>query len=204
MQVALVRHPPVQIAPGVCYGRLDLELRAEAAADVARIVSDLRGGFAHVWTSPARRCLAVAQALASAPVVDARLLELDFGAWEGMAWDIVPRAALGRWAADPVGFAPPGGESGAALLARVASFHAALLAQGEDCVVVAHGGPLKLLAAMLRGEAPDLLAPAPALGSVSRMVAFRPAGGVAARPRPDSPGPAGLPPIRGFSARNPG
>jgi alpha-ribazole phosphatase len=164
---ALIRHPAVQVAPGVCYGRLDVPLAPEAMADVTRIARAVAGSAARVWTSPARRCRAVAEAIGGEIVADARLLELDFGAWEGLPWDQVPRAELDRWAADPPGFAPPDGESGAALLARVGSFHADLLARGEDAVVVAHGGPLKLLIALLRGETPDLLGPTPKLGSVT-------------------------------------
>lgn len=165
MKVALVRHPTPLVAPGTCYGRLDLALRD--LASVAPIVAALAGfGPASVWTSPARRCHAVAQALTTAPLLDVRLRELDFGDWEGQAWAALPREALDRWAADPLGFAPPSGESGAALLARVHAFHMDLRTADRDAIIVAHGGPLKLLAAMLRGETPDLLAPAPAMGSV--------------------------------------
>jgi alpha-ribazole phosphatase len=35
--------------------------------------------------------------------------------------------------------------------------------------VVSHGGPLRLLGPMLRGEAPDLLAPAPAMGRIESL-----------------------------------
>ncbi|MGC9270601.1 alpha-ribazole phosphatase family protein [Acidiphilium sp.] len=170
--IALVRHPQPDIAPGICYGRLDVGLSAEGHAAIAPIVARLADHPAPViWTSPARRCNAVAQALGVArrriPHVEPRLRELDFGAWEGRAWDDVPRSLLDHWAADPLGFAPPGGESGAALLARVGEVHAALSAQGTSCIVVAHGGPLKLLAALLRGAPPDLLATAPPLGSIT-------------------------------------
>jgi alpha-ribazole phosphatase len=166
VQIVLIRHPAVRVAPGTCYGRLDLDPHPDAAADIARLAAIITAFGGRVWTSPARRCRVVAGPDA---IVDARLRELDFGAWEGLAWDAVPRAALDRWAADPLGFAPPGGESGAALLARVAAFHAELRARGEDCAIVAHGGPLKLLSALLRGAPPNLLAPAPPLGSVSRI-----------------------------------
>lgn len=173
---ALVRHPAAAVAAGVCYGRMDVAPGAGAADDCAAIAARLRGFPASaLLTSPARRCRMVAEVLAETlrlPVVtDARLLELHFGDWEGTPWDAVPRAALDRWAADPAGFAPPGGESGAALLARVAAVAAELRG---GTVVVAHGGPLKLLAALLRGEAPDLLAPAPALGSVTEVTAPQP------------------------------
>ena len=172
LRVALIRHPPARIAAGLCYGRLDLGLAPGAAERVTALAAALRAFPARrIWTSPARRCAEPAAmlgaALELAPVADPRLLELDFGAWEGLAWDAVPRAALDRWAADPLGFAPPGGESGAALITRVRGFAATLRARGEDCVVVAHGGPLRLLPALLRGEAPDLLAPAPAQGALT-------------------------------------
>ena len=158
--IALVRHPAVA-AGGRCYGRADLPIDAEAAASLAARLAPLGGT---VWTSPAQRCRLVAAAL-GAHRVDERLQELDFGAWEWLPWDAVPRAALDAWAADPLAFAPPGGESGAALVARVGAFHRAL--PPGDHVVISHGGPLKVLAALLIGRVPDLLAPAAAPGCVS-------------------------------------
>jgi alpha-ribazole phosphatase len=176
MRIALVRHPRPAIKPGRCYGRLDLALAPEGEAALPGIAARLAGfPAAAIWSSPARRCCIVAAALAAgrnlAPCLDPRLAELDFGAWEGMAWEDVPRPALDAWAAAPLGFAPPGGETGAALVARVGAVHAALRKAARSCIVVSHGGPLKLLAAMLRGEAVDLLAPAPPLASVTIITA---------------------------------
>ena len=166
MRLALIRHPKPLVAAGVCYGRLELDLHPEAEAQIALAVVAL-AGFAPevVWASPERRCAAMAAAL-GAPRFDDRLLELNFGAWEGLAWDDVPRAALDRWAADPLGFAAPGGESGAALIARVSTFYADVRADGRDAVVVSHGGPLKVLRALASGRDVDLLAPALAMGAV--------------------------------------
>ncbi len=167
MPVILIRHPPADVAAGRCYGRLDMKLRGDAAGAIQAIVAALAPHrLARIWTSPAMRCRAVADATGLKLRVDPRLQELDFGAWEGMAWDDVPRTALDAWAADVAGFAPPGGESGAALCARVAAVHRDLIEAGEDVAIVSHGGPLKVLAALLRGEVPDLLAPPPPLGSV--------------------------------------
>jgi alpha-ribazole phosphatase len=158
--IVLVRHPPVSGA-GRCYGRTDLPLADPA--DAARLAARLLPLGGTIWTSPLRRCRDVATALGPHHV-DPRLQELDFGVWENRLWDDVPRAALDAWAADPWGFSPPGGESGAALVARVTAFHAALPPSGH--VVITHGGPLKVLAALLHGRPVDLLAPAPPLGSV--------------------------------------
>ena len=170
LTLLLVRHTPVLVAPGTCYGRRDVALRAQAAGDIAAVVARLGSVRPDsVRTSPARRCRALADAIAGARggVVgeDARLLELDFGAWEGLAWDDVPRAALDRWAADLWGFAPPGGESGGALVARCRAAYAALPAGGCH-VVVSHGGPLRVLGALAAGVAVDLGVAAQGLGEV--------------------------------------
>ncbi len=164
MRIALVRHPAPLIAGGICYGRLDVPL--DPRADLAGLAARLAGFAGSVVTSPSLRCRQTAAALGATPRVDVRLLELDFGDWEGRPWDDVPRAELDRWAADPLGFAAPGGESGAALVARVRAFHADLVGAGYDCVVVSHGGPLRVLSALLHRRSVNLLAPAPGLGSV--------------------------------------
>lgn len=157
-----MRHPAVRVAPGICYGRLDVAL----AEPVQPVLDQLPTFAGTVWSSPSRRCRRVAEAIGPHRV-DSRLQELDFGAWEGLPWDAVPREALDAWAADVHGFAPPDGESGAALVARVTRFHAEL--PPGDHVVVSHGGPLKVLAALVRGKPVDLLAPALALGSVTKL-----------------------------------
>lgn len=171
MRFVLVRHPRPLIEPGICYGRTDLPLHPEALAGLERLAADPAfAGIKHVWTSPARRCAVLAEAIAermSLPISsDPRLLELDFGSWEGRAWNDVPRADLDDWAADPPGFRAHGGESASQLVARVQTFHAALIHAGRDCAVISHGGPLKVLLALLRGEPVDLLATPPPLGSV--------------------------------------
>lgn len=176
--VALLRHPAVQVAPGRCYGRADLPLVPGwegLLADWDRTLRPLRPSL--VWSSPLGRCrlpaAALAQVLGVPCRLDPRLLELDFGTWDGLAWDRVPRASLDLWAADPLGFAPPGGESGADLLRRVEAFRAACLTGAGAVVVVSHGGPLRLLGPLLRGCPPDLLHAAPEMGRLQ--IVTRPA-----------------------------
>ncbi len=196
LTLALVRHTPAQVAPGICYGRLDLPLRVASAQDIAAVLDRL-GDFRPdtIITSPSLRCRLLADAIAvacgGAVITDPRLLELDFGDWEGLAWDEVPRALLDRWAADLSGFAPPGGESGAALIVRVSAAYRSLPPRGRH-VVVSHGGPLRVLAA-LAGAAPvDLSTPAPPLGSVAvfapRPQTIRSSSGDLAGPSAPAPG----------------
>jgi alpha-ribazole phosphatase len=170
MRIVLVRHPAPLIEPGICYGRMDLPIHPHA--DIEGIAHNpVLAGSARIWSSPARRCRGLADRIAevlSIPLTtDPRLLELDFGAWEGMPWDTVPRADLDRWAADPLGFRAPGGESGAELIARVTEFCAGL---AEDCVVASHGGPLRVLSALLKGQPVDLFAPPQAIGAIVEIV----------------------------------
>ena len=164
LTVWLIRHPAPAIAPGVCYGQLDVEL-AEAAADVAtRLWAELPALDA-VFSSPLTRCRQLAGLLHAAPCFDARLQEINFGDWEGRRWDDIDRADLDAWAADVFGFAPPGGESARAMAARVVSFAAdfpslgglpAPLADLRHVAIVAHQGPLRVLAAHWRGELKSL------------------------------------------------
>ena len=148
---------------------MDVALSPDGVSAVPGIARQLAGFAARkIWSSPAKRCLALARAISTGTNApkhrDDRLQELDFGSWEGQRWDDVPRDALDRWGADPLGFAPPNGESGAALVARLRSFQLHLIMERQDCVVVSHGGPLKVLVALLRGSPVDLLAQAPSFG----------------------------------------
>jgi alpha-ribazole phosphatase len=138
------------VAEGLCYGRSDLPLAADPAACAAALRPQLPAGLP-LFSSPLLRCRALAERLHPAPSFDARLMEMDFGAWELRAWDAIERAQLDAWAADPLGFAPPGGESVAAMRARVRDFLAGL---AGDAVLVTHAGVMKLVCAEIRGLQP--------------------------------------------------
>lgn len=149
MRTFLIRHPKPDIDTGICYGRSDLGL-AESAVARAEALRPLLPPDAPVWSSPLRRCLELARALHAAPVIDERLLEMHFGDWEMRRWNEIPRAEIDAWAADPLGFAPPGGESPNELRARVAEL---LRDLPDTAVLVAHGGVLRACVAELVGLA---------------------------------------------------
>jgi probable phosphoglycerate mutase len=88
---------------------------------------------------------------------DARLIELSFGDWEGCTYaDLRKKPGGGRALAererDKWNFVPPGGESYAQLLVRIAAWYASVT---EDVIVVSHGGVARTLFVHL-----GLLAPA--------------------------------------------
>lgn len=153
MQLFLIRHPPPQVAAGICYGRLDLPatgVEASAAALRAQLPDDLP-----VISSPLARCRALAEALHPSPRLVPALMEMDFGDWEGRRWDDIGAAALDAWAADLLHHAPPGGESVATLQARVLACLDALAAEGEAAgIVVTHAGPMRVALGHARGLPP--------------------------------------------------
>ena len=150
MILHLIRHPKPMVEPGICYGRLDLE--AENAVAVAEgLRADLPPGLP-VWSSPLRRCRTLAEYLHPVPQIDERLVEMDFGDWEGVRWDAVPRAELDAWAADVAGYAPPGGESPLMLQRRALAFVASLTVPAA--VVVTHAGVIRTLLAHWQGLPP--------------------------------------------------
>ena len=124
----LVRHATPRVAPGTCYGRLEVQ----ADPDHTRLTAhQLHAAWqSHkaapettlVWHSPARRCadLATACAQAGLPASEpkADLLEMDFGQWEGLAWDAIERTEIDAWTQHFLTHRPGGGESVDALLHR--------------------------------------------------------------------------------------
>lgn len=151
MRLHLIRHPRPLIAAGLCYGRLDIAAENPPAL-AAALQAELPPGLP-LWTSPLRRCRDLAALLHPAPRIDARLAEMDFGAWEGRPWDAIPRPELDAWAADVAGYAPPGGESPRALLARALAFVQSLAV--DEAVVVTHAGVIRTLLAHSRKLPPE-------------------------------------------------
>lgn len=146
-----LRHPRPAVAPGICYGRTDLDLGPEGAADIKAALA-ATPLTAQVIASPARRCRALAEGLAARDRVeltlDPRLWELDFGAWEGRAWDQIDRAESQPWSADPWTLAPPGGETFADLHTRIAE---ALTGLAPGTALVCHAGPIRAARMILTG-----------------------------------------------------
>ncbi|MFO6421581.1 histidine phosphatase family protein [Hylemonella sp. W303a] len=156
MKLWLVRHAPPLIASGVCYGASDVEADAERTADcAARLAAELPRGL-RIHCSPLRRCTQLAQVLCTLrPDLhlrqDARLREMDFGRWEGVRWDDIPRAAYDAWTAHFATERFGGHESANELLQRVAAARADVQAAGQDAVWVTHAGVLRAMTVLKEG-----------------------------------------------------
>ena len=153
-QLWLVRHAQPLMAPGHCYGALDVPADPAATTHSARQLASAlpQGLIAH--HSPLQRCELLAQILLGLRpdliyTVDDRLREMDFGAWELRPWDEVPRADMDAWLADFTDARPGGdGESVRTLMARVgAAWDDTLAAPPAPTLWVTHAGVMR--AAML-------------------------------------------------------
>lgn len=160
MALILVRHTTPAVAPGTCYGRLDVpvapDLFAAEAAQVMQALPVTRPG--QLLSSPLQRCRRLADhlgyTLGLAPDYVDGLAEMDFGAWEGLAWDDVPRDELDAWAADFDHAAPHGGESVASFRRRVEATLAPLHAAAQTALVVTHAGVMRVALAMAGHDDP--------------------------------------------------
>jgi len=150
MGLILLRHTAPDVAPGTCYGRLDLPpgpgFDAEAEAIIAKLPEITR-----IVSSPLIRCVRLAEKIGAGrglPLeTDPRLIEIDFGRWEGTPWNAVPRDELDAWAADFYGARPHGGENVGTVIARVRSFlrdHR----EGRGCLAVTHAGIMRAVVHM--------------------------------------------------------
>src|SRR4051812_42525728 len=112
-RLVVVRHTAVGGPTGLCYGQMDVPLAASYTADLKVVQNTLPNlPYARVYSSPLHRCRQLATDLNCGSVQkDERLRELSFGAWEGLLWEAIPRAASEYWTEDVVHRAPPGGET---------------------------------------------------------------------------------------------
>lgn len=150
--ILLVRHGQTAAnAAGLLLGREDPPLthlgRRQAAASAAALA-----GVTRVVTSPLHRARQTAEAFGpQVPVeVDERWTELDYGDFEGRPFNDVPAATWQRWRRD-ASYAPPGGESLAALGRRVREACEDLATRDGDVAVISHVSPIKAAIAWTLG-----------------------------------------------------
>lgn len=156
MKLWLVRHARPLVEPGICYGSSDVDADAAATLRAASALAARLPPAITVRGSPLRRCTQLADALA--PLrrdlrwrLDARLAEMDFGAWEGRRWDDIGAAAVDAWARDFAHHRPGGGESVNLFMARVARAFDEDRAAGQDTAWITHAGVIRAATLLARG-----------------------------------------------------
>ena len=169
MEIHLIRHPRPEVAADVCYGQSDVGI-TECAATVADRLRPLLPARYGLHASPLARARLLAAELGT-PVLDERLREMHFGEWELRPYADIG-SAIDAWTSAPLDFRAPGGESAREMSARVLAWldDAVAARPAEPIVVVAHGGPLRVIAGHLLGLPPERwLALEFACGHVTRL-----------------------------------
>lgn len=158
LNVYLLRHGETQYnADGNRYcGRTDITLTDKGIAQAKAVAQQLQGKTIDaVYSSPLKRANETAKIASGNNLViaDQRLIEIDFGTWEGKKREefVVENPALWNdWSADPAKAAAGGtGENATEVVTRVDSFFNEMLQkhQDETILVVGHNGINRLFMA---------------------------------------------------------
>jgi len=153
--VDLLRHG--ELEGGIKYrGRVDDPLTSAGRAAMDAVWSQLQGNVDVIVSSPLSRCAEPAREWAAEGgidcIIDKRVMEMHYGAWEGRTSAEIQAefpGMLEKWRLDPTGMRPPEGESPEELRERLAEWWRDLIAdqQGQHVLVVAHSGSLRMLLA---------------------------------------------------------
>ncbi len=145
-------------------GAENVHLSDQGREQAARLAGRLESvKIAAIYTSSLDRALETAEILGKPhglqPRLTANLREISHGHWEGLTVDEVKArfgSELSDWEADPLTFAPSGGETGVAVLARVLPEIREILVEhaGHTVLIVSHKGALRLAVSSLLGLDP--------------------------------------------------
>ena len=153
----VIRHGRTEAnAAGLLLGRLDPDLDALGIRQATAVAAAI-GPVDRVVSSPLLRAVRTAEAFGLDVETDDRWLELDYGDLDGTSVSEVPSSTWVQWRAD-LDWAPPGGESHAALGERVRSACEDLIAEaaGSEVVVVTHVSPIKASLAWALGVGDEI------------------------------------------------
>lgn len=156
MECYLVRHTQPDIASGICYGRLDLDVAADFNQKAKAISAYLKQqDCQQVISSPAKRCLRLAQYIATNNELtlnqDPAWLEFNFGEWEGKSWQQIGQAQIDAWQRNLLHFTMPNGDCLQQFDLNVVKAWRQLVAQSRDkrIALVTHAGVIRSIVANL-------------------------------------------------------
>jgi broad specificity phosphatase PhoE len=161
-RIYLVRHGATALtAEDRFSGDVGVELSDEGRAQVAQLAARLQGdGIAAIYCSPMSRTVETARIIAERcglqPESRDGLREISHGHWEGLTRrEVEARFAdeYAQWSEDPFTFAPAGGESGVAVLARALPTLREIVVGHVDArvLVVSHKATIRILLSSLLG-----------------------------------------------------
>jgi len=160
MILYLLRHTKTSCPEGMCYGQTDVSLALTSHEDINSAVERCEDiEFSSVYSSPLQRCALLAKEVARGKktIYDNRLMELNFGTWEGRLWNDIDRTEEAKqWFIDYQKSTCPQGESYNQLIQRVAGFLDELLWHEKEpsVVIVTHGGVIRAIHSIVNSISP--------------------------------------------------
>jgi probable phosphoglycerate mutase len=142
-------------------GSTDVELSEEGGAQAKSLAARLVNlSLKAIYCSDMKRAIHTAEPIAAAhdlvPIQVPAFREVDHGRWEGRIHGVVEKefaSEYAHWSADPFTTAPPGGETGAAVLARsIPALRKVVEDHPDDTIgIVSHKATNRILLAFLLG-----------------------------------------------------
>ncbi|MCO6498893.1 MAG: alpha-ribazole phosphatase [Vicingus serpentipes] len=147
MEIYLIRHTTPQIEKGICYGQTDILVSNSFKEECQIIGLKLREilNDTPIYCSPLSRCYGLAKELSNIqPIIDDRLMEMNFGDWELKPWHKIEKKSLNKWMKDFINVPCPNGESYQTLHCRVSEFIKELKqTKLEKVIIITHGGVIR-------------------------------------------------------------
>ncbi len=153
--LAVLRHAPTSWNHNKrLQGRADIAITEEARARMARRFVPSPYADWRALASPLGRCLQTASALRLVVASEERLIEMDWGEYQGSTIDELRLREGDAFDANEhrgLDFRPPGGESPRDVQARLAPLLARLAAEAKPTLAVTHRGVIRALYATAAG-----------------------------------------------------
>lgn len=152
--IILLRHTSLDIEPETFYGQSDVNVSKDFQKEVFLIkekmkklkINDLKP---LVFSSPLKRCKKLALEIFSNFKIDDRLKELNFGDWEMLKLNEIPRKEIEEWRKNLMYFKIPNGESNKLFYNRVKDFCDEFATLKHDLFIICHAGTINCIISYL-------------------------------------------------------
>ncbi|MCP4320400.1 MAG: alpha-ribazole phosphatase [Psychromonas sp.] len=155
VEIYLVRHSEPLIEVGTCYGQLDCGLTEAYPKQLSKVSTYFKDkSITAIYSSPLQRCALLAEDLAKQHIKDTvvyneLLKEINFGDWEGVKWDDIPRNKIDEWNSNRLNFQFPNGETPSQFHSRTIQFWGEFIKTAKNLtgpqkiVLVTHAGVIR-------------------------------------------------------------
>ncbi|WP_157961093.1 histidine phosphatase family protein [Lutibacter citreus] len=145
MEIYLIRHTTPKIEKGICYGQADLDVDNTFEKEINVILKSITfDENTVVYSSPLKRCVKLAHKFSKDIITDDRLMELNFGDWELLKWDDLPKKESNIWMNNFVIESTPNGEAYIDLAKRANEvFNEITSSSAKKLIITTHAGVIR-------------------------------------------------------------